>query len=260
MALMKTRAVVLKSQRWGDADRIVTFYTERLGKIRGIARGARRMKSRLGGTLEPLSLIDLTVFEKAPDTLVRISQADIVSSLAKLREDLSLMSAAARMVNMVKAITPDRDPNATIFKTLVGGLQSLEQGGDPLLCTLLFQIHVLGQAGFRPQTDHCAGCGNDIELSHARFSPTSGGLVCHPCSTQESDRCLPMSPGTLAFIQQARRLPFPIVTRLRAIGQIRREIEDAIDSYVRVVIGKPLPSMDMWAAEPSPPEYHSTYS
>ena len=257
MGLLKTRAVVLKSQRWGEADRIVTFYTEQLGKIRGVARGARRMKSRLGGTLEPLSLIDLTVFEKAPDTLVRISQADIISSLGKLRESLSLMSAAARMVNMVKAITPDRDPNSTIFDTLVGGLQSLEEDGDAVLCTLLFQIHVLGQTGFRPQTDHCAGCGADFTPTKARFSPSSGGLVCDPCSTMERERCLPLSPGSLAFIQQARRLPFPTVTRLRASGQIRREIEDAIDSYVRVVIGRPLPSMEMWAAEPAAPEYQS---
>ena len=257
MGLLKTRAVVLKSQRWGEADRIVTFYTEQLGKIRGVARGARRMKSRLGGTLEPLSLIDLTVFEKAPDTLVRISQADIISSLGKLRENLSLMSAAARMVNMVKAITPDRDPNSTIFNTLVGGLQSLEEDGDAVLCTLLFQIHVLGHTGFRPQTDHCAGCGTDFTPIKARFSPSAGGLVCDPCSAMERERCLPLSPGSLAFIQQARRLPFPTVTRLRAIGQIRREIEDAIDSYVRVVIGRPLPSMEMWAAEPASPEYQS---
>ena len=217
------------------------------------------MKSRLGGTLEPLSLIDLTIFEKAPDTLVRISQADIVNSLGKLRQNLSLMSAAARMVNMVKAITPDRDPNSTIFNTLIGGLQSLEKEDDPILCTLLFQIHILGQTGFRPQTDHCAGCGKDINLPQARFSPSSGGLLCEPCRAGERERCLPMSAGSLAFIQQARRLPFPTVTRLRAIGQIRREIEDAIDSYVRVIIGKPLPSMEMWAAEPSPPEYHPSY-
>jgi DNA repair protein RecO (recombination protein O) len=158
MGLVKTRAVVLKSQRWGEADRIVTFYTEILGKIGGIARGARRLKSRLGGALEPFGFIDLTVFEKSPDTLVRISQVDVIKSFGKIREDLTVMTAAARMVNMIRAITPDRDPHATVFNTLVGGLQALEDQGDPELCSLLFQIHVLGQTGFRPQTDHCAGC------------------------------------------------------------------------------------------------------
>jgi len=258
MGLVKTRAVVLKSQRWGEADRIVTLYTEKLGKIRGIARGARRMKSRLGGTLEPFGVIDLTVFEKSPETLVRISQVDIIKSFRKIREDLTVMTAAARMVNMIKAITVDRDPNSSIFNTLVGGLHSLEDEGDPGLCSLLLQVHVLGQTGFRPQTDHCADCNAEIDLAKAQFSPRSGGLVCRSCREGVVDRCFPMSPGSLAFIQQARRLTFPTVTRLRATGQIRREVEDVIDSYVQVVIGKPLPTISLWAAEPSPPAYRSS--
>ena len=258
MGLVKTRAVVLKSQRWGEADRIVTFYTEILGKIRGIARGARRLKSRLGGALEPFGLIDLTIFEKSPETLVRISQVDIINSFGKLREDLTAMSAAAQMVNMIKAITPDRDPHSTIFHTLIGGLQSLQDEGDPELCSLLFQVHVLGQTGFRPQTDHCAGCNSNIDVAHAQFSPGTGGLVCRSCREKIVERCFPMSPGSLAFIQQARRLPFPTVTRLRAAGQIRREVEEVIDSYVQYVIGRPLPTISWWAAEPPPPAYPSS--
>jgi len=258
MGLVKTRAVVLKSQRWGEADRIVTLYTEKLGKIRGIARGARRLKSRLGGALEPFGYIDLTAFEKSLETLVRISQVDLIKSFGKLREDLTAMTAAASMVNMIKAITPDRDPQSSIFNTLVGGLQSLQDEGDPELCSLLFQVHVLGQTGFRPQTDHCAGCNSEIDMARAQFSPSSGGLVCGSCRERIVDRCFPMSPGSLAFIQQARRLPFPTVTRLRAAGQIRREVEDVINSYVQYVIGKPLPTISWWAAEPSPPAYPSS--
>ena len=258
MGLVKTRAVVIKSQRFGEADRIVTFYTEKMGKIRGIARGARRLKSRLGGALEPFGFIDLTVFEKSPENLARISQVDIIQSFGQLRESLSLMAAAARMVNMIKAITPDRDPHTSIFNTLVRGLQSLEADGDPELCSLIFQVHVLGQTGFRPQTDHCAGCNADIDHEKAQFSPRSGGLVCRSCRERIVDRCFPMSPGSLAFIQQARRLPFPTVTRLRAAGQIRREVEDIIDSYVQYVIGKPLPTISWLAAEPLPPVYPSS--
>ena len=257
MGLVKTRAVVIKSQRYGEADRIVTFYTEKLGKIGGIARGARRLKSRLGGALEPFRFVDLTVFDKSPETLARISQVDIVQSFEKVRENLAVMAAAARMVNLIKAITPDRDPQSAIFHTLVGGLQSLEDDGDPELCSLLFQVHVLGQTGFRPQTDHCAGCNADINPENAQFSSKSGGLVCRSCRERIVDRCFPMSPGSLAFIQQARRLPFPTVTRLRASGQIRREVEDVIDSYVQYIIGKPLPTISWLAAEPLPPAYSS---
>jgi DNA repair protein RecO (recombination protein O) len=78
MPLVKTRAITLKSRKWGEADRIVTLYAKHLGKIRAIARGARRPKSRTGAALEPLMLCDLNLFEKSGDTLYRVSQVDLV--------------------------------------------------------------------------------------------------------------------------------------------------------------------------------------
>ena len=87
MPLIKTTAITLKSRKWGDADRIVTFYTKEMGKIRAVARGARRMKSRLGAALEPLTICDLNLFEKSGDSLYRVSQVDLVEpfiSFAKI--------------------------------------------------------------------------------------------------------------------------------------------------------------------------------
>ena len=247
MPLYKTKAIVLKSQRWGEADRIVTFYTEQVGKLRGIARGARRMKSRFGSALEPFRLIDLTIFEKNAENLARVSQADICESFGIIRENLLFMTAAARMVNVTQAVTPDRDPNPYVFQTLIEGLRMLESGHDPALCALLFQIHVLGHTGFRPQIDHCAECGRGTGAMTVRFSPQLGGLICQSCSDRNFDRGFPISPGSLAFIQQARRLPFPTLTRLRAGGQVRREVEQAVEAYVHIVVGKTLPSLDSWA-------------
>src|SRR5947209_14743169 len=77
MPLLKTPAIVLKSRKWGDADRIVTFFTLKHGKVRGVARGARRMKSRFGGTLEPFVYCDLVLYEKPGDSLYRVSQTDV---------------------------------------------------------------------------------------------------------------------------------------------------------------------------------------
>ena len=255
MPLVTTKAVSLKNQRWGDADRIVTLYTQRLGKIRGIARGARKMKSRFGAALEPFGLLEVTVFEKSTDTLARMSHTDILESFGELRENLILMAAAARMVNLVRAITAERDPNSLIFDTLLGGLRSLKEGCDPALATLVFQIHILGHAGFRPQTDHCASCSRIMNSTRIRFSPTSGGLICEACTQGNPYHGLPMSPGSLSFIHQARRLSFPTVTRLRATGQIRREVEEAIESYLKVVVGKALPTFHSWAAEDPSPSY-----
>ena len=90
MPLVKTTAIILRSRKWGDADRIVTVYAKNLGKIRGVARGARRQKSRFGAAIEPFSVCRLNLFEKTGDSLFRISHVDLVRSSQMLREDLGL--------------------------------------------------------------------------------------------------------------------------------------------------------------------------
>ena len=259
MALLKTLAITLRSHKWGEADRIVTFYTLRFGKLRGVARGARRAKSRFGSALEPFVYSDLNLFEKPNDLLYRVTQADIRESFAGLREDLRLIAAGARMVNLVAAVTAEGDPSPVIFETLLEGLRALSQGHDPTLATLLFQISLLGRTGFRPQTDHCAACGSTGQMTPAghpaRFSPQAGGLVCSSCARRHPDRCLPMSPGGVAFVEQALRLPAAVLPRLKASGQVRAEVEAAIESFVTVVAGRRLPPADFLAAEGTSPVY-----
>ena len=185
MPLIKTAAITLKSRKWGDADRIVTFYTKEIGKVRAVARGARRMKSRLGASLEPLTICHLNLFEKSGDSLYRVSQVDLVEPFMRFREDLTLMTAAARMVNVVGAVTPDGDPDPQLFETLELGLRALVTSQDPALTALLFQIRLLGLIGFRPQTDHCAACGKGRLMGEPQFSPLSGGLVCMVCAARQ---------------------------------------------------------------------------
>lgn len=244
MPLIKTVAITLKSRKWGEADRIVTFYTRELGKIRGVARGARRLKSRMGAALEPLTMCDLNLFEKSGDSLYRVSQVDLVEPFVRFREDLTVMAAAARMVNVVGAVTPDGDPDPQLFETLEQGLRSLVSSDDPALTALLFQIRLLGLTGFRPQTDHCAACGRTRVIQEPQFSPASGGIVCAVCAAHQRFPCLPLSRGSLAFLQQALRLTPAMVTRLKAAGQVRYEVEDAIEGYVTVVAGRRIPPVD----------------
>ncbi len=215
-----------------------------MGKIRGVARGARRQKSRFGAALEPFSLCRLNLFVKNGDSLFRISQVDLVRSSQSLREDLRLMDSAARMVNVVSAITPDGDPDPPLFDTLEQGLVSLQDSDDPPFTALLFQIRLLGLTGFRPQTEHCASCGKTYLVGEPQFSPIAGGLVCQMCAAHQRVRCVALSRGGLSFLQQAIRLTPAILTRLRATGQVRREVEDAIEGYMTVVAGKRLPSVN----------------
>ena len=215
-----------------------------MGKIRGVARGARRQKSRFGAALEPFSLCRLNLFVKNGDSLFRISHVDLVRSSQGLREDLRLMDSAARMVNVVSAITPDGDQDPPLFDTLEQGLVSLQKSDDPSFTALLFQIRLLGLTGFRPQTERCATCGKSYLVGEPQFSPSAGGLVCQICAAHQRVRCVALSRGGLSFLQQAIRLTPAILTRLRATGQVRREVEEAIEGYMTVVVGKRLPPVN----------------
>jgi DNA repair protein RecO (recombination protein O) len=247
MPLVKTPAITLRSRKWGEADRIVTFYAKHLGKIRAVARGARRLKSRMGAALEPLTLCELNLFEKSGDSLYRVSQVDLIEPFLRFRENLTLMAAAARMTNVVAAVTPDGDPDPHLFETLEQGLRTLVTSEDPALTALLFQIRLLGLTGFRPQTDQCAACGKTSVISEPQFSPASGGLVCALCAARQRVPCLPLSRGSLAFLHQALQLAPAMVTRLKAAGQVRCEVEDAIERYVTVVAGRRIPPVDFLA-------------
>jgi DNA repair protein RecO (recombination protein O) len=244
MPLHKTLAITLKSRRWGEADRIVTLYAQRLGKIRAVARGIRRSKSRSAGSLEPFVLCHLDLFEKPGDTLYRISQSDLVEFFPRIREDLDLMAAAARMANVVSAVTADGDPQPALFQALAESLRSLQEGGDPALGTLLFQIRVLGLTGFKPQTDHCAACGTDALQHTSLFSPAAGGMLCGRCAARQPVRSFPLSKGSVAFLRQAMRLSTTVARRLKAVGQVRSELESALEAYLTAVAGGRLHTPD----------------
>jgi len=249
MPLLKTSAIVLRRCAWGEADRIVTFYTLRFGKLRGVARGARRIRSRFGGALEPFVHCELDLFEKPGDSLYRVTGSDVRDAFPGLRSDLSRMAAAARMANLVAAVTAEGDAQPGVFTTLLNGLHVLESGHDPPLTALLFQIRLLGESGFRPQTNQCAACGDAQGRPEAwPFSPHAGGLVCPVCARRDRDRCFPMSAGSRAVLEQALRWAPAAVARLKASGRIRRELEAAVESYVTIVAGKRLPPVNVLAS------------
>jgi DNA repair protein RecO (recombination protein O) len=245
MPLLKTSAIILHSRKWGEADRIVTCYTRHFGKIRAIARGARRMKSRLGGSLEPFVLCHLDLFEKPGDSLYRVSQVAMQEPFSKFRDDLALMTAAARMVNLVAAISAERDADSSMFEALEQGLRQLTLSPDPGLTVLLFQIRMLGLTGFKPQTDYCASCGRQRPDTVPHFSPAAGGLVCIACAGHQPGTCVPLSQGSVAFLRQALRLTPNLLSRLNAVGQVRSEIATAIEGYVTAVAGRRLPAVDL---------------
>src|SRR5262245_4130779 len=128
MALGTSSAVVIGSVPLGESDRIVTFFSRDFGKVRGVARAARRMRSRFGSALELLTLGQLVFFDSGRSELVQIDHFDIVYPFEAVRSDLERLGQAAWIVECVSRLTADRDPSATLYSLLVRALRSIDIG------------------------------------------------------------------------------------------------------------------------------------
>src|SRR5574337_1154511 len=181
MALYKTRAVVLGRRALGESDRIVDFYTRDFGKVRGVAKSARRTRSRFGSALELFTLGELLFFDTGRSDLVRVDHFDIVRPFVGVREHLERLGQGAWAIECVTRLTADRDPHPALFGLLVRALKALEGGASPQRVATCFGLRAVDQLGHRPRIDRCVGCGRLYPFSDAALDVTAGGLVCATC-------------------------------------------------------------------------------
>jgi DNA repair protein RecO (recombination protein O) len=177
---LKTEAVVLRSIRYGEADRILHVYTPGHGRLSAIAKGARRSRSRFGGRLEPFSHVRAMLHEGRSE-LLTVTGVDTISTHGALRDHAETLDAAARACDAVARLFETSDPHPEVFRLLVNELGLLH--GDPVNARagngLAFRLKLLLAAGIVPQLAACAVCGETEHLSG--FSGAAGGVVCNAC-------------------------------------------------------------------------------
>ena len=240
MSLVTTPGIVLRSQRLWEADKLVTFFTAQCGKVRAVAKGARRPRSRFGASLEPFSHSSLVLFEKRPGNLSRINQAAIMYPFKGIRKDLATIEAASRIVHLVYLLLPDAEANLKIFDLLLKALFEVEQNGKDLeLITRFFEIHLLKYSGYLPKVDQCLKCHRPIDNSPIFFSAQAGGTLCMNCLQGNPAGGRPVSKGTLAFMVQTVRLGWEKQDRLKAANPIRNELRNILEDSIGHITGRP---------------------
>ena len=177
---LKTEAIVLRSMRYGEADRILHLYTPDRGRLSAIAKGVRRAKTRFGGRLEPCFRLQMVLHEGRSD-LLTVTSAETVAGHARLREHAGALDGAARACDAVGRLFADGEPHRGVFNLLCNQLALLD--AQPERATrgnaLAFRLKLLLAAGFAPQLAACAGCGETEHL--VGFSGAAGGVVCSAC-------------------------------------------------------------------------------
>jgi DNA repair protein RecO (recombination protein O) len=177
---VKTEAVVLRTLRYGEADRILHLYTPQRGRIAAIAKGVRRAKSRFGGRLEPYFRLQMVLYEGRSE-LMTVTSADTVTGHPHLREHGPALDSAARACDAVARLFETTDPHPGVFALLCNELALLDArpAQATLANQLAFRLKLLLAAGLAPQLAACASCGEADHL--AAFSGAAGGVVCSAC-------------------------------------------------------------------------------
>jgi DNA repair protein RecO (recombination protein O) len=177
---LKTQAIVLRSLRYGEADRILHLYTPHRGRVSAIAKGVRKSKSRFGGRLEPFFRLDAILHEGRSE-LLTVTSVTTVAAHPRLREHGPSLDVAARCCDAVDRLFATDDPHPGVYQLLANELALLE--ADPAAArrenAIAFRLKLLLAAGLAPHLSACASCGEREHL--AGFSGAAGGVVCPSC-------------------------------------------------------------------------------
>jgi DNA repair protein RecO (recombination protein O) len=184
VALYRDDAVVLRTHKLGEADRIVVLWTRGRGKVRAVAKGVRRTRSKFGSRLEPGSVVQLQLYEGR--NLDIVTQAERLANLDDLRADLDRYGRAALLLEIVDASTEEAEANPALYKMLTGALQELDRSGNPLVVPT-FAARFLVLEGVQPLVDACVRCGSTSNLVAIQIA--EGGVLCadHPAGESLSE-------------------------------------------------------------------------
>jgi DNA repair protein RecO (recombination protein O) len=236
MALGRTPAVVIGSFPLGESDRVVTFFSRQHGRIRGVAKAARRVRSRFSGALELLTLGELVFFDTGRSDLVRIDHFDVLHPFAGVRENLERLGQASWMVECVGRLTADRDPHPVVYGALLRALRSVEDGVSPHRVAVIFGVRLVEALGHRLRIDACAACGRRAFGGRlVAVDVEAGGTLCERC---EPDAALRLAPASLAALRRLRTMGWEEATGSR-LGRAEDELRDLLDRQVTQLSGQP---------------------
>lgn len=236
----KTEAIVLKRMNLGEADRILTLYTPNLGKLRVVAKGVRRPKSRLGGHVELLTCSAM-MLARGRDLDI-VTQSQTIDSFLHLRSDLWKTSCALYMAELLDSFTAEQDENYPIYRLFLNALHWLEDA-DVELTVRYFEVHLLGYLGYRPQLQQCAACEAPLEPVLNSFSASAGGMLCPTCAYGDPF-ARTLSVDALKVMRFFQSSDFANASRLHLEPELSLELEQVMRHYLRYLLEREVKSVE----------------
>lgn len=234
MKLYRDEGIVVRTYKLGEADRIVVLLTARHGKVRAVAKGARRPKSRLGGRVEPLTNLSLLLYQGRELDIV--SQAETIETFHSIRRDLGRMTNGLAMAEAVEQVATEGQPQQALYRMLRGALAALDRQPAALLVAG-FYWKLLAVDGAQPVLECCASCGTTDSDRLTAFDLHAGGLLCRSCRSGVA-----VTPDAVAVIRRilggdlhgALRLPAgSLADEVTALGT--RALETHLERRLRAL-------------------------
>ena len=226
---LHTECVVLRHNDWGEADRLLVLYSREAGKLRAVAKGVRKLKSRKAGHLEPFTRVKLLLAHGREFWIV--TQAETVDAYLPVREDLVRTAYAAYVIELLDRSTYEEGENRALYQLLVDTLGRVSTLPDPFPAVRYYEIRLLDLLGFRPDLQQCARCGEAIKPEDQFFDVTLGGVLCPRCGPGVAT-ARPISMHALRFLRHYQRSTFQEASRLEATPGVRREVESLLNHYL----------------------------
>lgn len=234
MNLRSTCGTVLKISEYGETDKLVTLYCTDLGRITGIAKGARKSKQRFVNKLEEFS--HLQIFYRPPKEtsgIFLISEAELLSSHLTLRQDYRRYAAASYLCELILRFTRDNDPDPKISALLQWSLSSLNLAHAPQKIVVLSHLHLLAAAGYRPELNQCSHCRQPVGPGQTYILlPGNGSLLCRSChAPHDRHSSPPLSVQTLRLLARSQTTGLERLNRLQLSPQTVTEAMQALYHY-----------------------------
>ncbi len=240
--LTKTEAIVVKSMKYGDTSKIVTFYTRQFGKLKGIAKGARRSDNKFGASLEPMTEVSLVLYKKEHRDLHLISQCDSVRSFGSIHDSIEKISVGLSMLELVDQLAHEEEENPALFSLIRETLSAVDLSSRNLQSLgRSFQIKFASLLGYAPSLDICMECGKSIleneQGSSVGFQLAKGAVICSECNRDNNAKHVigyrTISAPAHKILQLFLEFRMESITAIGYSETIGNEIDETLRLYLR---------------------------
>ena len=233
----RAEAVILRRMDLGEADRLMTIFSREHGKLKQVAKGARRPSSRKAGHLELFTHVQIQA-ARGRDLDV-ITQVEALNPFSQLRSDLTQVGQASYLIELVDRFTVEAEPNGALFSLLLRSLELLDQGGNAHNITRAFELRLLDLVGYRPELFHCVHCKEPIKPEAQYFSFEDGGVLCKECG-MKAGPARPMSLAALKVLRHVQREPLSNFQSMRVRTAVRRELDALMEGFLSYLLERKL--------------------